>query len=81
MSNPVWKAEQTIWNAAAKALGWEWEPAYDGFVRANHHPNGPAHQASSYPSELDAESACMVDGIETLDQARAVIEEKAEEKA
>jgi hypothetical protein len=68
-----WEAEQAIWRKAAEAKGWEWSPAYNGYIRADYHPDGPRNQFRSYPSELAAEDACFIDGIETLDQAKAVI--------
>ena len=57
------------WKSAAENRGWTFDPAYNGYVRGDHHPNGPAGQFSSYPSDLTAEDACFVDGIETEDDA------------
>lgn len=68
-------AREIIWGKAAKALGWEYSDAYGGYVRPDYHPNGLAHQFASYPSEIAAEDACFLDGIETLEQAQAVIAE------
>jgi len=68
-------AERTVWTVCARVLGWEWSPAYGGFVRADYHPNGPGYKFDSRPSELDAEEACFIDGIETLEQAVAKLEE------
>lgn len=57
------------WAAAAVALGWEYSPAYAGYIRLDYHPDGPAHQFASRPSELAAEDACFLDGVETLGDA------------
>jgi len=74
----VYQAEQTIWNAAAEALGWEWKPAYNGYVRQDFlKPGTTGSQWSDYPSDIDGEDACFIDGVETLDRAREVISEAA----
>jgi hypothetical protein len=65
----IWRAKQTFWRKAAEALGWKFEAAYNGYVRADYHPNGPASEWASYPSEIDAEEACFIDGYESLGDA------------
>lgn len=63
------KATGEIWRVAAEKLGWKWEPAYAGYIHPAHHPNGPGNEFASYPSDVCAEEACMLDGIETLTEA------------
>ncbi len=60
------------WKAAAEKLGWEYSPAYGGYIHPNYHPLGPSDQFASYPSDMDAEDACFIDGIETEDEDEAV---------
>lgn len=72
MSLPA--AEWAIWAHAAQKLGWKHEPAYAGYTHPNHHPNGPANEWASYPSEMSAEEACFIDGVETLADACKLLE-------
>lgn len=69
-----WAAKEAVWQAAAVILGWEWSPAYSGYIRPDYHPNGPGHRFDSRPSELDAESACFIsDSLQTVGEAIQVI--------
>ena len=63
-----------IWAEAAELLGWEYSPAYAGWVHPNHiRPGSSRSDCDGYPSDVSAEEACFQDGIETLDQAVALI--------
>lgn len=63
-----WTAGQ--WRVeAAKVLGWEFSPAYNGYIHDDYHPNGPRNQYDSRPSEMAAEDACFIEGVETLGDA------------
>lgn len=73
-----WLARNHVWTEAAKALGWEWSGAYAGYIRADYHPKGARHHFTSYPSEVDAEGACAIDGIETIEQAEALLARQKE---
>lgn len=64
------------WAEAAKALGWEFSPAYNGHIRHDYHPDGPAGRFASHPSELVAEDACFIDGVETLGDAVKLVLER-----
>ena len=67
--------ERSIWNRAAQKLGWEWSPAHNGFIKNSHRtPGARLDTWESYPSDMDAEDACFIDGVETLSQAAAVVE-------
>lgn len=71
-----WTADEW-WAAAAVALGWEFSPAYNGYIRPDYHPDGPAHQFASYPSELAAEDACFIDGVGSLGDAVKLVLDRA----
>ena len=73
----IYKAEQAIWTACAICLGWQWKPAYGGYTRPNHvKPGTNGSNFSDYPSEVDAEEACDIDGIDTLGAALKLLEER-----
>lgn len=58
-----------LWEVAACAMGWRYADAYGGWI-ADHYFDPETGQ---HPSELTAEDACFVDGIETEDDARAIL--------
>jgi hypothetical protein len=70
-------AAHKVWTAAAKKLGWEHSPAHGGWIKDSHRkPGVPGYQWDSYPSDVDAEEACFIDGVETLTAAMAVVEKE-----
>lgn len=67
------KASSTIWNQAATTLGWRHSPAHDGWISDAHVGHGQ-YGEGGHASGVSAEDACFLDGIETLDQAVAVLD-------
>ncbi|NNU59706.1 hypothetical protein [Ochrobactrum soli] len=64
------------YKAAAKILGWRWEPAYDGYIHENrrNRPGTRPIDWDSYEVAEDAEEACFWDGIETEAQAMELVD-------
>lgn len=65
-------SSEDVWARVATLNEWIYSPAHGGYIRFDHlDPDG------SNPSELSAEDACFLDGIETLEAACAVLSECA----
>jgi hypothetical protein len=64
---------EEVYGRAARALGWRYSSAHEGWIsethrdRQNEDPNG----WGSYGVAGDAEQACFMDGVETIEQALA----------
>lgn len=71
-----------VFAAAAKALGWRFSHALGGYIHESHRnrPGEDPNGWGSYEVADDAEEACFWEGIETLGQAIAKIQELEGEK-
>lgn len=65
------KPSATSYEKAVIALGWRWSNAHGGYVHDEHLEDG------QHPSELNAEDACFLFGVETPEQAELVIKKGA----
>jgi len=58
----------TLWRQAAEALGWRYSPAHAGWI-SDAHVDRSQHGEGGHASDMSAEDACFLDGVETLEQA------------
>lgn len=54
-----------LWEAAATALGWRYSPAHNGWIH-DEHVDHSQYGEGGHASDVDAEDACFLDGIETV---------------
>lgn len=60
----------------ARALGWKWSPAHDGWINESHRnrPGEDPNGHGSYEVAADIEEALFWSGIETDEDMRAAID-------
>jgi hypothetical protein len=65
---------QVIWERAAAKLGWHWDADYKGWIKPSNKKPGAVHgEWDAYVRDQEAEDACNEEGIDTLEEAMAVI--------
>lgn len=63
-----------IWKPCAAKLGWQWSPAHNGYINEGERIfDHKRARWGDYRVEDDAEEACFTSGVETLEQALAVL--------
>lgn len=74
---PIYQEESIInseqiasaWEVAASALGWKYSDAFGGWI-ADHHLDP---ETGWHPSDMAAEDACFIDGVESEADAQALV--------
>lgn len=69
-------AAASIWRASAEVLGWRYSPAHAGWISDAHVDHGQ-YGEGGHASDMAAEDACFLDGVETIEQAVASLREAA----
>jgi hypothetical protein len=70
------RAAGIIWRQAAEALGWRQSPAHAGWI-SDAHVDLSRYGEGGHPSDMDAQDACFLDGVETLEQAVRIVRKAA----
>lgn len=66
-------ATQGIWVRASEQVGWRWSAAHAGFINENEKKaSTPGGSWSDYRVAADAEDACFISGITTIEEATAL---------
>lgn len=62
-----------IWKPCAAKLGWYWSHAHGGYINEGERGYMGREGWAGYRVETDVEDACFTSGVETLEQALAVL--------
>lgn len=61
-----------VWKPCAAKLGWYWSSAHGGYINEGQRDQGLGWD--SYRVQEDVEDACFASGVETLEQALAMLD-------
>jgi len=70
------EAARIVWKQATEALDWRYSPAHAGWI-SDAHVDASQYGEGGHASDVRAEDACFLDGVETLEHAVETVRQAA----